>query len=114
MNRFSGAGILVLAALLMAAPVQAKQHHGRFFAEQGTADVRTLPDAPRFDEAQTAQADGDYAVSASEAASIARDSVPGSKVLKVELLPNGVYAVTLKDAGNVTRVMVDATTGELV
>lgn len=59
------------------------------------------------------QSQGEFPVSAAEAAQIARGSVPGSKVLKVQLLPSGVYAVTLKDGGNVSRVMVDATTGSL-
>jgi uncharacterized membrane protein YkoI len=54
---------------------------------------------------------GQFAVAPSEAAVIARDSVPGSKVLNVKLLPSGVYAVTLKVGGSVTRVMVDATSG---
>jgi uncharacterized membrane protein YkoI len=54
---------------------------------------------------------GQFPVAPSEAAVIARDSVPGSKVLNVKLLPSGVYAVTLKVGGSVTRVMVDATSG---
>jgi uncharacterized membrane protein YkoI len=54
---------------------------------------------------------GQFPVAPSEAAMIARDSVPGSKVLNVKLLPSGVYAVTLKVGGSVTRVMVDATSG---
>jgi uncharacterized lipoprotein len=59
------------------------------------------------------QSQGEFPVSASDAADIARSSVPGSKVLKVKLLPSGVYAVTLKDGDNVSRVMVDATTGSI-
>jgi hypothetical protein len=54
---------------------------------------------------------GQFPVAPSEAAMIARNSVPGSKVLNVKLLPSGVYAVTLKVGGSVTRVMVDATSG---
>jgi uncharacterized membrane protein YkoI len=53
------------------------------------------------------------AISPSQAASIAKRSWPGSKVLRVQLLPSGVYAVTLKQGGEVSRVMVDATSGEL-
>jgi uncharacterized membrane protein YkoI len=59
------------------------------------------------------QSQGEYPVSEADAADIARSSVPGSKVLKVKLLPSGVYAVTLKDGDNVSRVMVDATTGSI-
>ena len=54
---------------------------------------------------------GEFPIAPSQAAVIARDSVPGSKVLNVKLLPSGVYAVTLKVGGSVTRVMVDATSG---
>ena len=54
---------------------------------------------------------GEFPIAPSQAAVIARDSVPGSKVLNVKLLPSGVYAVTLKMGGSVTRVMVDATSG---
>jgi uncharacterized membrane protein YkoI len=53
------------------------------------------------------------AISPSQAASIAKRSWPGSKVLRVQLLPSGVYAVTLKQGGEVSRVLVDATSGEL-
>jgi uncharacterized membrane protein YkoI len=56
----------------------------------------------------------DFPVSPSEAASIARQSWPGAKVLRVQLLPSGIYAVTLKQRGEVSRVMVDATSGSIV
>ena len=54
-----------------------------------------------------------YAISPSQAASIAKNTWPGAKVLRVQLLPSGVYAVTLKQGGEVSRVMVDATSGEI-
>ncbi len=62
---------------------------------------------------QVADSSGDYPIHPSEAASIARDAYPDSKVLNVKLLPNGVYAVTLKVGGSVSRVMVDATSGAI-
>jgi uncharacterized membrane protein YkoI len=55
-----------------------------------------------------------YGISASEAAAIAKGSWPGAKVLKVQLLPSGVYAVTLKQGGEVSRILVDATSGAIV
>jgi uncharacterized membrane protein YkoI len=55
---------------------------------------------------------GAYAISPSEAASIARGTWPGAKVLRVQLLPSGVYAVTLKQGGEVSRVLVDANSGQ--
>jgi uncharacterized membrane protein YkoI len=58
--------------------------------------------------------DSNAAVSPSQAASIAKRSWPGSKVLRVQLLPSGVYAVTLKQGGEVSRVLVDASSGDLV
>ena len=62
---------------------------------------------------QVADSSADYPIQPSEAASIARDAYPDSKVLNVKLLPNGVYAVTLKMGGSVSRVMVDATSGAI-
>ena len=56
---------------------------------------------------------GSYAISPSEAASIAKGSWPGAKVLRVQLLPSGVYAVTLKQGGEVSRVLVDAQSGDI-
>jgi uncharacterized membrane protein YkoI len=55
----------------------------------------------------------EYAISPAEAASIAKQSWPGSKVIRVQLLQSGSYAVTLKQGGEVARVLVDASTGEL-
>jgi Peptidase propeptide and YPEB domain len=56
---------------------------------------------------------GSYYISPSQAASIAKGTWPGAKVLRVQLLPSGVYAVTLKQGGEVSRVLVDATSGEV-
>ncbi len=56
----------------------------------------------------------DYPVSPAEAASIAKSTWPGAKVLRVQLLPSGIYAVTLKQRGEVSRVLVDATSGSVV
>jgi uncharacterized membrane protein YkoI len=55
----------------------------------------------------------EYPISPSQAASIAKESWPGAKVIRVQLLKSGVYAVTLKRGGEVSRVRVDATTGDL-
>lgn len=63
---------------------------------------------------EEAYGDADVAVSPSQAASIAKRSWPGSKVLRVQLLPSGVYAVTLKQGGEVSIVRVDATSGSIV
>ncbi len=52
-------------------------------------------------------------IAPSEAAAIAQDTMPGSKVLKVKLLSSGVYAVTLKVQGSVVRVMVSAEDGSI-
>jgi hypothetical protein len=60
-------------------------------------------------------AEGDeYAISEGQAADIALATQPEAKVIKVKLLPSGVYAVTLKEGGNVTRVMVDANSGAIM
>jgi uncharacterized membrane protein YkoI len=62
---------------------------------------------------QLADDNSNYPIQPSEAANIAKDANPGSKVLNVKLLPNGIYAVTLKIGGSVSRVMVDATSGSI-
>ncbi len=71
------------------------------------AQARKMP-APLI---QMVDNSSQFPVAPSEAAMIAKDSMPGSKVLNVKLLPSGVYAVTLKVGSSVTRVMVDATSG---
>jgi uncharacterized membrane protein YkoI len=59
-------------------------------------------------------AEGEAAISEGQAADIAQSTQPNAKVIKVKLLPSGVYAVTLKEGGNVTRVMVDANSGAIL
>jgi uncharacterized membrane protein YkoI len=102
-------GIVVLAAMALSQTAFAQpkwKAHRAFRALVETVE----PDAPQL---QLMQSQGEFPVTASDAAEIARGSVPGSTVLKVRLLPSGVYAVTLKDGDNVSKVMVDATTGNI-
>lgn len=95
------------------------------FAGQRTIDVNGNGVLPRL-EVQLAQSDeeggygeqdsstGDLMIRPREAARIARSAVPGSRVLKVRLLPSGIYAVTLRGNGELTRVMVDGQTGNIL
>jgi uncharacterized membrane protein YkoI len=62
---------------------------------------------------QLAQQEADSGIPPSEAAAIARDQVPGAKVVGVKLLSNGWYAVTLRAKGSVTRVLVNAQDGSV-
>lgn len=71
--------------------------------------VTQAESAGEFDLAQ----DYDARVAPSEAAAIAQDAMPGSTVLRVRLLPSGVYAVTLRVKGSVIRVMVSADDGSI-
>lgn len=57
---------------------------------------------------------GNVSIRPREAARIAKSAYPGSKVLKVKLLPSGVYAVTLRGDGELTRVMVDGESGDIL
>ncbi len=50
----------------------------------------------------------------SQAAAIAQGQVPDSKVVKVKLLPGGVYAVTLVANGSVTKIMVSGQDGSIL
>jgi hypothetical protein len=68
---------------------------------------------PRQPDMQLAFDRSQVAVAPSEAASIAQSVVPGAKVVGLKLLPNGYYAVTLRDQGSVTRVMVSAIDGSV-
>ena len=70
------------------------------------ADSARLPELLAQDASQ-------LAVKPSQAAVIAQDAYPGSKVLGVKLLPSGQYAVTLKIGGSVQKVLVNATTGAI-
>ena len=75
-----------------------------------SASTLTVENEPKT---ALAQASESYPIAPSQAAMIARDSIPGSKVLSVKLLPSGVYAVTLKTGSNVTKILVDAKSGAI-
>lgn len=82
-------------------------------------DVAQSLDDPSFnDEGGDFDAEepggGGVTIRPRQAARIARDMVPGSKVLNVKLLPSGVYAVTLRGDGKLTRVMVDGRSGDIL
>ncbi len=83
--------------------------------DTGYVDVEQVADqsfdATGYD--QLAQQEQDSGIPPSEAAAIARDQVPGAKVVGVKLLSNGWYAVTLRAKGSVTRVMVNAQDGSV-
>jgi hypothetical protein len=92
-------------------------------AEAGRLKLRLPP--PMFDMAQGFEdengefggdpaMDNDISIRPREAARIARETVPGAKVLNVRLLPSGVYAVTLRGDGKLTRVMVDGRSGDIL
>jgi hypothetical protein len=73
--------------------------------------VQTAADQTATGLVEVVEAGDQYPIRPSEAANIAKDAHPDAKVLSVKLLPSGVYAVTLKAGGSVSRVMVDATSG---
>ena len=50
----------------------------------------------------------------SQAAAIAQGQFPNSEVVKVKLLPDGVYAVTLRTDTSVERVMVNGQDGSIM
>jgi uncharacterized membrane protein YkoI len=106
-RNFLTIAVVALLGLASLAPVEARER------------VRSLDDSEYVDEApqddgydQIAQED-DVGIRPSEAAAIARDVVPGAKVVGVKLLSNGWYAVTLRSKGSVTRVMVNASDGSV-
>ncbi len=101
---------MMLVALLAAgafAPVEARDR----VADPSINAVQMPADESLYD--QLAQQEPDTGIPPSEAAAIARDQVPGAKVVGVKLLSNGWYAVTLRAKGSVTRVMVNAQDGSV-
>jgi uncharacterized membrane protein YkoI len=92
-NKF---GLIVLVAFGLAGPALAKP---MVQPNVGTSEILELAQSR------------DVAISPAEAADIAEQAMPGFRVIRVKLLPSGVYAVTLKANGEVQRVMVDAETG---
>ena len=124
MKTFLGAVSVLASVLLVAVPTMAEagdnygytqsdgQGYGQGFGKQRkqTRKVRRYRAITQYADSY----DNEYPVSESQAAYIAQQYYPSAKVLKVKLLQSGVYAVTLKDGGNVSRVLVDATSGELL
>lgn len=102
---------LVALGLLWAASAEA----GQFRLGHGQANGAANYEISQYQDGSDGYGDeSGYAISPSQAASIAKGSWPGSKVLRVQLLPSGIYAVTLKQGGEVSRVLVDASSGDLV
>lgn len=104
----------------MTSPAEAGRLKRPFIAVQ--PDLQFLPRSDTMDLAQAEDDGGAYdspvdealTIRPREAARIARQMVPGAKVLNVRLLPSGVYAVTLRGDGQLTRVMVDGRTGDIL
>jgi uncharacterized membrane protein YkoI len=109
-NKKSGAILVVVlaSALLGLSPAEA----GKFRLGQKFYDDEPVQ-LSQYAQEDQGYGNADYPVSPAEAAAIARESWPGAKVLRVQLLPSGVYAVTLKQRGEVSRVLVDATSGSI-
>ena len=96
------AGILLAATCFAAKPLYAEGLGQDVSAPTGLVQ-----------QMRVAQDSGGISIKPSQAAIIALESLPGSKVLSVKLLPSGEYAVTLKIGGSVQKVLVNATTGEI-
>lgn len=105
----TGAFLVGLLAMVLVSTVAAEAGQFRLGHKYNRFQISQYADDAQPD----GYGSGSYAVSPSEAASIAKDTWPGAKVLRVQLLPSGVYAVTLKQGGEVSRVLVDATSGEI-
>jgi uncharacterized membrane protein YkoI len=107
--------VLLLAGVLGGNPALASKWrlgHNIYQNSDILRDAETVY-AQSYGNDDQGSADQNYTISASEAAAIAKGSWPGAKVLKVQLLPSGVYAVTLKQGGEVSRIRVDANSGSI-
>lgn len=92
---------LALAAMLAANSAEAQSNYGR-------PNIIVRPNAPKPPLPNLRAK-----ISPSQAAAIAMRQMPGAKVVGVKLLPQGAYAVTLKSASSVARVMVSASDGSI-
>ncbi len=118
-NNFVKIGIVALALAVSGQMAEAgSRKRVDFNAFMGALTAQ--PEYSSSNQFQIAQEDGDYGddtgggnlpISAREAASIAKSTVPGARVLKVKPLSSGDYAVTLKGDGKLTRVIVNGYTG---
>jgi hypothetical protein len=112
--------VAVLLAGMVATSMAPSAEAGRLLRHLGGLHapfVNVVPLLPPDDSMQLAQqADSgpDVAIPPSQAADIAQSVDPSARVIKVKLLPSGVYAVILKGDGKLTRVMVDAQTGNIL
>jgi hypothetical protein len=104
-------GTMVAAGLMLALAAEAGQF--RLGHKYGISDAEEYQLSQNYDDNSSDGYGGGASVSPSQAASIAKRSWPGSKVLRVRLLPSGVYAVTLKQGGEVAIINVDASSGDL-
>jgi uncharacterized membrane protein YkoI len=95
---------LALAAILAATSAEA-QNYGR-------PNIIVRPNIPKAPKPPLPNLKAK--ISPSQAAAIALRQLPGAKVVGVKLLPRGAYAVTLKSASKVARVMVDASDGSIM
>jgi hypothetical protein len=108
---------LMLTATLTATPSVAQSSEPLFDEPSYGAEQFDEPPVRRRSRSaqsyQEAQAE-EPNLTPSDAAGIAQDAVPGSRVLKVKLLPSGDYAVTVKVKGSVVRVVVSGVDGSIL
>jgi uncharacterized membrane protein YkoI len=106
--------VALIAAMMLAAPAEAGKRKRKFqvWSQQSETYVDLQVGFADRRLAQSYDDSGEeFPVSESDAADIAQQEYPGARVLRVRLLPSGVYAVTLKEGGRVYRVRVNARTG---
>jgi uncharacterized membrane protein YkoI len=115
MSRSEKVDVRAVFAFLMVAMVGLGNQAFADARNTGFADAENVGQGyeQHEDREQLAQQEQDSGIPPSEAAAIARDQVPGAKVVGVKLLSNGWYAVTLRAKGSVTRVMVNAQDGSV-
>jgi hypothetical protein len=106
--------VALVAAFIAAAPAYALGKQRESYAPHVLFDaleplkIAQFYDSDEGDDSDESGAGGEG--DEADAAAIAQESFPRARVLKVRLLRNGIYAVTLKRRGNVFRVLVDVET----
>ncbi len=119
---------LIVGPVFMSAPAEAGRlkrafNDTQFMPYAARRPIRRLPNNnvelvqdysdENVDAGQDADVGADVRIRPRQAARIARQAYPGTKVLNVKLLPSGAYAVTLRGDGRLTRVIVDASDGSI-
>jgi hypothetical protein len=103
---------IAVAVLIAAEPALAQNRPGLRLIYRPNK-VRVMPVRPRLQEVRP-PLQNLVGIRPSQAAAFAQREMPGAKVVGVKRLPNGDYVVTLRTESDVSRIIIDGQTGEVM